>query len=58
VTNSEDRARLAREDFRNTVADGILVAVKRLYLNGHDDRPTGTFTFRDVLDHERTARGA
>ena len=58
VTNYEDRARLAREDFRNTVADGILVAVKRLYLNGHDDRPTGTFTFRDVLDHERTARGA
>ena len=58
VTNAEDRGRLAREDFRNTVADGILVAVKRLYLNGNDDRPTGTFTFRDVLDYERAARGA
>jgi N-acetylmuramoyl-L-alanine amidase len=58
VTNAEDRGRLAREDFRNTVADGILVAVKRLYLNGNDDRTTGTFTFRDVLDYERAARGA
>jgi N-acetylmuramoyl-L-alanine amidase len=58
VTNVEDRSRLVREDFRNTVADGILVAVKRLYLNGNDDRPTGTFTFSDVLDYERTALGA
>jgi N-acetylmuramoyl-L-alanine amidase len=58
ITNAEDHARLVREEFRNTVADGILVAVKRLYLNGNDDRPTGTFTFHDVLNYERAVRGA
>jgi N-acetylmuramoyl-L-alanine amidase len=28
------------------------VAVKRLYLLGENDQPTGTFTFADVLRHE------
>ncbi|MCT2586517.1 N-acetylmuramoyl-L-alanine amidase [Actinophytocola gossypii] len=52
LTNAEDRARLSDPGFRDVVAEGILVAVKRLYLLGENDQPTGTFTFADVLRHE------
>jgi N-acetylmuramoyl-L-alanine amidase len=54
LTNPEDRRRLANPGFRDVVAEGILVAVKRLYLLGKDDQPTGTFTFDDLLRHELT----
>jgi N-acetylmuramoyl-L-alanine amidase len=47
-----DRRRLLDPAFRDVVAEGILVAVKRLYLLGQDDQPTGTFTFSDVLARE------
>ncbi|MBN9608297.1 MAG: N-acetylmuramoyl-L-alanine amidase [Actinobacteria bacterium 69-20] len=56
ITNDVDRARLVDEGFRDRVADGLLVAVKRLYLDGRDDRPTGTFTFHDLLEYERSVR--
>jgi N-acetylmuramoyl-L-alanine amidase len=52
LSNPEDRASLADPAFRDVVAEGILVAVKRLYLLGEGDQPTGTFTFADVLRHE------
>ncbi|WP_199440594.1 N-acetylmuramoyl-L-alanine amidase [Umezawaea beigongshangensis] len=52
LTNAEDRARLADPGFRDVVAEGVLVAVKRLYLLGKDDQPTGTFTLADLLRHE------
>ena len=52
LTNPEDSAKLADPAFRDIVAEGILVAVKRLYLLGEGDQPTGTFTFADVLAHE------
>jgi N-acetylmuramoyl-L-alanine amidase len=58
LSNATDRARLTDESFRDRVADGLLVAVKRLYLDGRDDRPTGTFTFGDLLDYERAVRGS
>ena len=45
LTNLGDRRRLLDPAFRDVVAEGILVAVKRLYLLGQDDQPTGTFTF-------------
>jgi hypothetical protein len=38
--------------FRDVVAEGVLVAVKRLYLLGENDQPTGTFTFADLLRGE------
>jgi N-acetylmuramoyl-L-alanine amidase len=47
-----DRKRLMDPAFRDVVAEGIVVAVKRLYLLGQDDQPTGTFTFGDVLARE------
>jgi N-acetylmuramoyl-L-alanine amidase len=52
ITNADDRARLSDPGFRDLVAEGILIAVKRLYLLGEGDQPTGTFTFEDVLRHE------
>lgn len=54
LTNPDDRARLANPSFRDVVAEGVLVAVKRLYLLGKDDQPTGTFTLDDLLRHELT----
>ncbi|MEU5690611.1 N-acetylmuramoyl-L-alanine amidase [Actinosynnema sp. NPDC020468] len=52
LTNAGDRQRLANPSFRDVVAEGILVAVKRLYLLGQNDQPTGTFTLSDLLKHE------
>ena len=52
LSNMGDLRRLMDPAFRDVVAEGILVAVKRLYLLGQDDQPTGTFTFGDVLARE------
>jgi N-acetylmuramoyl-L-alanine amidase len=52
LTNRADRDRLANPAFRDLVAESILIAVKRLYLLGENDQPTGTFTFEDILRHE------
>ncbi|MEU0464274.1 N-acetylmuramoyl-L-alanine amidase [Amycolatopsis sp. NPDC006131] len=52
LSNPGDRAKLSDPTFRDIVAEGILIAVKRLYLLGEGDQPTGTFTFADVLAHE------
>jgi N-acetylmuramoyl-L-alanine amidase len=57
LTHLGDRRKLLDPNFRDVVAEGILVAVKRLYLLGQDDQPTGTFTFSDVLARE-LERGA
>jgi len=54
LSNPAERDRLLSDEFRNLLADGLLVAVKRLYLDGRDDPHTGTFTFSDLLAHERT----
>ncbi len=56
LTNDGDRAKLSDPAFRDIVAEGILIAIKRLYLLGEDDQPTGTFTFADVLRHELAKR--
>ena len=47
LTSPVDRPRLADPLFRDTVAEGLLVAVQRLYLPTADDPPTG------VLRHPR-----
>ena len=44
IANPHDRAMLVDAEFRDSLAEGILAAVKRLYLLGKNDRPTGTFT--------------
>jgi N-acetylmuramoyl-L-alanine amidase len=58
VTNPHDRTRLVSADTRDAIAEGILAAVKRLYLLGKNDRPTGTFTFAELLAHELSVEQA
>jgi N-acetylmuramoyl-L-alanine amidase len=41
LTSPVDRARLLDPVFRDTVAEGLLVAIQRLYLADADDTPTG-----------------
>src|SRR5436305_8389085 len=52
ITNPHDRAMLVTAQTRDAVAEGILAAVKRLYLLGKNDRPPGTLTFAEQLAHE------
>lgn len=56
LSNPADRAKLLDPVFRDVVAEGLLIAVKRLYLLGENDQPTGTFTFSDLLRRELTTR--
>jgi N-acetylmuramoyl-L-alanine amidase len=42
LTNAGDAALLADADFRDNVAEGVLVAVQRLYLPREQDPPTGS----------------
>jgi N-acetylmuramoyl-L-alanine amidase len=41
LTAPSDRAMLCDPRFRDTIAEGLLVAVQRLYLPVSDDPPTG-----------------
>lgn len=41
LTSPVDRPKLLDPSFRNTVAEGLLVAIQRLYLASADDTPTG-----------------
>src|ERR1700712_751283 len=52
ITNQYDREILVSTQTRDAIAEGMLAAVKRLYLLGKNDRPTGTFTFAELLAHE------
>lgn len=54
ITNPRDAGMMATREYRDAVAEGILAAVKRLYLLGKNDRPTGTFTFAELLAHEQS----
>ena len=54
LSNSGDSALLSDPQMRDTIADAFVVAIKRLYMLGIDDQPTGTFTFEDLLADEMT----
>ncbi|TXB95102.1 N-acetylmuramoyl-L-alanine amidase, partial [Mycobacterium tuberculosis] len=58
ITNPHDRGMLVSTQTRDAIAEGILAAVKRLYLLGKNDRPTGTFTFAELLAHELSVERA
>lgn len=58
ITNPRDRDLLLQPRIRDVIAEGILAAVKRLYLLGKNDRPTGTFTFAELLAHELSVEQA
>ena len=52
LTNPLDADRLAAPDFRDLVAEALVVAIQRLYL-GEDDATTGTLRLADVLEYAR-----
>ncbi len=54
ITSPHDQSLLVTRECRDAIAEGILAAVKRLYLLGKNDRPTGTFTFAELLAHEQS----
>jgi len=54
ITSSHDLTTLMTRECRDAIAEGVLAAVKRLYLLGKNDRPTGTFTFAELLAHEQS----
>lgn len=55
LTNDSDASVLANPRSRDVIAEAILISVKRLYLLGQDDQPTGTFTFAELLAEELSA---
>lgn len=55
ITSPHDVSILSSAHYRDVVAESILAAVKRVYLLGKNDRPTGTFTFDELLAHELSA---
>ena len=48
LTNSGDAARLARPDFRDTLAEAFIISIQRLYLSAEDDAKTGTLRLSDL----------
>ncbi|AZA12427.1 N-acetylmuramoyl-L-alanine amidase [Corynebacterium gerontici] len=52
LTNPEDVKILTDPASRDAIAEAIVVAVKRLYLQEQDDQPTGTFRFDELLEQE------
>ena len=48
LSNEGDAARLARPDFRDTLAEAFIIAIQRLYLSVEDDAKTGTLRLSDL----------
>jgi N-acetylmuramoyl-L-alanine amidase len=48
VTNADDAARLAEPDFRDALAEAVVVAVQRLYLAPDDDPHTGVLRLDEI----------
>jgi N-acetylmuramoyl-L-alanine amidase len=52
LTNPDDVGVLIDSDCRDTIAEALVVAVKRLYLLDTDTAPTGSYRFADLLEAE------
>ncbi|HUW88448.1 MAG TPA: N-acetylmuramoyl-L-alanine amidase [Candidatus Paceibacterota bacterium] len=48
LTNRGDASRLERSDFRDVLAEAIVIAIQRLYLASEDDAKTGTLRISDL----------
>jgi N-acetylmuramoyl-L-alanine amidase len=48
VSNPGDMARLSRPDFRDVIAEALVIAIQRLYLAAEDDAKTGTLRISDL----------
>jgi len=47
-TNPGDVERLSRPDFRDVIAEALVIAIQRLYLAAEDDAKTGTLRISDL----------
>ena len=48
LTNPKDASRLADSHFRDVIAEGLVVAIQRLYLSAEEDAKTGTLRIEDL----------
>ena len=48
ITYRKDASRLADSHFRDVIAEGIVVAIQRLYLSAEEDAKTGTLRIEDL----------
>jgi N-acetylmuramoyl-L-alanine amidase len=48
LTNKGDAQKLGRPDFRDVIAESLLIAIQRLYLSAEDDAKTGTLRISDL----------
>jgi N-acetylmuramoyl-L-alanine amidase len=48
VTSPSDVERISRSDFRDVIAEALVIAIQRLYLAAEDDAKTGTLRIADL----------
>jgi N-acetylmuramoyl-L-alanine amidase len=48
VSNPGDIERISRPDFRDVIAEALVIAIQRLYLAVDDDAKTGTLRISDL----------
>ena len=48
MSNPGDLGRLSRADFRDVIAEALVIAIQRLYLAAEDDAKTGTLRISDL----------
>jgi N-acetylmuramoyl-L-alanine amidase len=48
TTNPGDLSRISRPDFRDVIAEALVIAIQRLYLAAEDDAKTGTLRISDL----------
>ena len=48
LTNPKDSQRINDPAFRDTVAEGLVIAIQRLYLSAEEDAKTGTLRIEDL----------
>jgi len=48
VTSPSDAERISRSDFRDVIAEALVIAIQRLYLAAEDDAKTGTLRIADL----------
>jgi len=56
VSSPLDRARLLDPVFRDAIAEGLLIAVQRLYLPSEQDQPTGVMQIPEVVGPQLSPR--
>jgi len=48
LTNPKDAARLNDPNFRDTLAEGLVISIQRLFLSVEEDAKTGTLRIEDL----------